>query len=237
MGITAFDIKLLEKYIDKYKPENVIEFGSQNLYLVSVSKHWNKETNEWEDAAAPFASEWYKSKGLEYNCVDLGGDNGAWKIDVSYPFGIGVDDRKGGYQLQFSLVTDFGFSEHVVQMEDYVPVTYDGGITSIYPKGEINIIEGYYNCWLNKHNLCKIGGLIISENPKTGNWPGHGYTYIDVEFYKELSLLTDYEDLELGIHAAMGNFKDGYNVYCVMKKNSDKFPSLEEFKTLPIFQS
>lgn len=215
MGITAFDIKLLEKYIDIYKPDNVIELGSQNLYITSENP-------------PPFSTEWYNEKGLFYKCIDLAGDNNAEKKDLSLPISVA---------RQYSLVTDFGFSEHVVQMEDYVPVTYDGGITSIYPKGEINIIEGYYNCWLNKHNLCKIGGLIISENPKTGNWPGHGYTYIDVEFYKELSLLTDYEDLELGIHAAMGNFKDGYNVYCVMKKNSDKFPSLEEFKTLPIFQS
>lgn len=224
MGITAFDIKLLEKYIDKYKPDRVLEFGSQNLYITSTDK-------------PPFASEWYRHKGLEYQCVDLGGDNGAWKIDVANPFGIGVDDNKGGYQLQFSLVTDFGFSEHVVKMEDYTEVIYDGGITSIYPKGEINIEEGYYNCWLNKHNLCKIGGLIISENPESKSWSGHGYTYLVEDFYKELAKVTDYEILELGRHPAMGNDKDGWNIFSVIKKHSEVFPSFEIFNSLPIFKS
>lgn len=214
MGITAFDIKILEKYIKEYKPVNVIEFGSQNLYITSEN-------------TPPFSSAWYNEQGLYYKCIDLGGDNNADKKDLSKPISIG---------RQYDLVTDFGFSEHVVKMEDFTSVTYGGNITSIYPKGEIKIEEGYYNCWLNKHNLCKIGGLIISENPKTGNWPLHGYTYITQEFYKELAKIADYEILELGDHPAMGNDIDGWNIYCVLKKTGDKFPSFEKFTKLSIYE-
>jgi hypothetical protein len=215
MGITAFDIKFLEKYIDKYKPDRVIEFGSQNLYITQTNK-------------PPFASEWYNEKGVYYECIDLGGDNNAIQKDVSYPIAVG---------RQYPLVTDFGFGEHVVQMEDYIPVTYNHHITSVYPKGEINIEDGYYNFWLNKHNLCKIGGLIISENPESKSWLGHGYTYLVEDFYKELAKVTDYEILELGRHPAMGNDKDGWNVYSVIRKHSEVFPSFDIFNSLPIFKS
>jgi len=221
MGITAFDIKILGKYIDLYKPKNVIELGSQNLYL----------TNE---NIPPFASKWYVDKGLKYQCIDLGGDNGAWKIDLAHQFG---NDKKGGYPLEFDLVTDFGTSEHCVKMEHYDSLTYENGVTSIYPKGEINIEEGYYNCWLNKHNLCKIGGLVISENPMTGMWNKHGYTFLGKDFYEEFVKISGYELLEDGVEGATGNWITGVNVYGVIKKISDKFPDFETFNTLSIYKS
>jgi hypothetical protein len=35
--------------------------------------------------------------------------------------------------------------------------------------------------------------------------------------------------------AACGNTKDGWNVYSVLKKVSDEFPTFKEFITLPIW--
>jgi hypothetical protein len=107
---------------------------------------------------------------------------------------------------QVDIVTDFGTSEHV---------------------------SNYYNCWLNKHNGCKVGGLIISENPKVNNWHGHGFHYLTKEFYTELCKVAGYELIEVGEHAAMGNVTDGWNVYGVLRKVSDVFPSQSEFYALP----
>lgn len=107
---------------------------------------------------------------------------------------------------QCDIVTDFGTSEHV---------------------------HNFYNCWLNKHNGCKVGGLIISENPKVNNWHGHGFHYVTQGFYKELAKVAGYETIELGEHPAMGNVTDGWNIYCVIKKVSEKFPTKDQFYALP----
>jgi hypothetical protein len=91
-------------------------------------------------------------------------------------------------------------------------------------------IKAIYNCWKNKHNLVKVGGFIVSENPKTGNWPGHGFNYYTTDFYKLLAGFGDYSLIDLGEHPAMGNTTDGWNVYCVMQKTKEEFISLEKFK-------
>lgn len=111
---------------------------------------------------------------------------------------------------EFDIVTDFGTSEHV---------------------------DNYYSCWLNKHNGCKVGGLIISENPKVDNWHGHGFHYLTQDFYIGLSAIAGYEVVELGEHPAMGNVTDGWNIYCVLRKVSDLFPAKDAFYALPFESS
>lgn len=96
---------------------------------------------------------------------------------------------------KYDLVTDFGTSEH---------------------------IRSLYQCCANIYSLCKVGGMIICENPKIGNWPGHGYNYRTSRFYEQLAKEMDYEIIELGEEAAMGNYKDGWLIFCVLKKLSDK---------------
>lgn len=97
---------------------------------------------------------------------------------------------------KFDLVTNFGTSEHVTDL---------------------------YECYKNIHNLCKLNGIIISENPKTGNWPGHGFHYLDSNFYRQLADVCGYEILELGEHPAMGNYTDGWNIYCIYIKKKESF--------------
>jgi hypothetical protein len=213
MGYTQFSKQLIEPYLSKVK--SVLDFGSCNDF----------STGEMPPL---FISEWYKSKGIEYSSIDLAGDNNSLQLNWCYPI---------TYLPQFDLIVDAGSSEHSAIANEYTNVQYNKNINSIYPKGEINIDEGYYNCWLNKHNLCRIGGLIISENPKTNNWGGHGYSYISTEFYTELVKVADYEILELGEHPAMGNDIDGWNIFSVLIKISDKFPDFETFSTLPIYKS
>jgi len=94
----------------------------------------------------------------------------------------------------FDVVTDFGTSEHC---------------------------EGnYYQVCKNIHDLCATNGkgLIIRENPKTGNWFGHGYNYLDEQFYIDLAYHNNYEILELGTEPAMGNDIDGNNIAVVLRK-------------------
>lgn len=222
MGITAYDVDLIERTL-KEKPliKSVIELGSQNLYTTG-------------EANPPFASEWYKQKGLKYACIDLGGDNGAWEWDLSSDLkNAGISE-----EIKSDLVTDFGTSEHVVQMENFTSVPFhEGYINSIYPDGVKDIELGFYNCWLNKHNLLSIGGAMINVNPKTGHWPGHGYSYYTQEFYKDLCKIAGYKILLLEEHAAMGNATDGINVVCILEKISNKFPTFEEFKKLDFRKS
>lgn len=106
---------------------------------------------------------------------------------------------------QYDIITDFGTSEHI-----------DGD---------------YYQAHKNIHNLCKVGGLIIHENPKTGHWIGHGCNYVDMDFYKGLAKACNYEILELTEEFAMGNTKDGCNISVVLRKLIDApFITEKQFK-------
>jgi hypothetical protein len=94
------------------------------------------------------------------------------------------------------------------------------------------IYQGFKNC----HDLLEVGGVIIHENPKTGNWPGHGNYYFSEEFYLQLADLNNYEILELKEEAAMGNVTDGWNISCVLRKLSDnEFMSESNFNKLPLY--
>jgi hypothetical protein len=229
MGVTHFEIKLLEEVIKKQKIKSVIELGSQNNYATS------------ETSKPPFMSEWFKARGIEYACIDLAGDNYALRGDLSKEMYLTKNSLPSLHpelndRLTFDLVTDFGTSEHVVQMNEFETIPFhDGYINSIYPKGEVkNIQEGYYNCWLNKHNLLKEGGVMINVNPMTGHWEGHGYSYLREDFYDELIKIAGYEIISQGINCATGNCETGKNVYSVLKKTSSHFPPFEEFIKLPI---
>jgi hypothetical protein len=217
MGITAYDIKLIEKALE-VKPDikTVCELGSQNLYIDN-------------DPRPPFASTWYKARGIRYLCIDMAGDNNALCIDLS------KKQNKDAMFGQFDLVTDFGTSEHVVagvEMKNYFFENVN--INSVYPTRvptEQEISEGFYNCWINKHNLLAVGGIMINVNPKAGNWPGHGYTYLTSDFYRKLAELMGYEIILLDLHAATGNTESGWNVVCILKKvNDDPFISFEDFQ-------
>lgn len=220
MGITSFSFELIKRTkLQNMEIKSVIELGSQNDYT----------TNE---PNPPFANNLYKKLGIDhYACIDLAGDNGAFQLDLSGA--IKVDDP-------YNLVTDFGTSCHVVKMVSHTSVAFHNGhINSIYPDNEPaknDIAEGYYNCWLNKFNLCKDGGIIISENPLTQNWENHGYSYLGENFYDELAKVSDLEIIEQGKEAAMGNTTDGWNIWSVLKKTGNHFPSFEDFNKLPIFR-
>jgi len=192
--------------------------GITDFSLLILNKYINEQKTVLELGAqnlyvesypgAPYADKYYKAKGLEYTCIDLNKENNAIELDLSIKQTLD----------KYDIVTDFGTSEHV-------------GIDGKHDT------KAFYNCWLNKHNSCKIGGLIISENPKTGNWPGHGFNYVTENFYRQLAEANGYEILEIGEHPAMNNTTDGWNIYCVLRKTKDKFMTLTNFRGLEFYSS
>ncbi len=159
-----------------------------------------------EFEGSPYADLYYKRKQCKYTCIDLNEENNALNLDLSTKLSLD----------KYNVVTDFGTSEHV-------------GINGKHDP------KAFYNCWLNKHNACEIGGLIISENPKTSNWPEHGFNYVTENFYRQLAYSNGYEILEIGEHPAMNNTENGWNIYCVLRKTQDKFMTLTNFKKLEFY--
>jgi hypothetical protein len=126
-------------------------------------------------------------------------------IDILGCNGSEVADLREDLKLSpiYDIVNDCGSKEHV-----------DGNL---------------YQPFKNLHEACKVGGIMIHENPMTGNWPGHGQHYFTQKFYEQIAKDCDYEILELTEESAMGNDVDGWNVSCVLLKTSDKFCSLKQF--------
>jgi hypothetical protein len=196
MGITNFDLEILDKVIDEYKPKSVIELGDQQTYV--MGEHYGHHAN-W----------YYESKGItNYKCIDLNGNNNCLVWDLSKP----QENTE-----HFDLVTNFGTVEHIG----------DNGQFSL---------EASYNCFKTMHDLLNIGGIVINENPKTGHWEKHGFIFMTQDFYLEFAKVAGYEIIHIGEVGAMGNWQTGMNVFCVLKKNSEKFPTLEQFKKLPLKQ-
>jgi hypothetical protein len=215
MGYTTFTKQLVQKVLDNNKVESVVDIGSCNDYDIGGIK-------------PPWISDWYEGKGISYTSIDLAGDNDALPLDLSRPLDFGMFSL----QFPFDLVVDGGTGEHIVQMEEYETVPFhEGHIHSVYPTKIKSIEEGYYNGWLNKFNLCKIGGHIICENPKRNNWPDHAYTYVDFNTYWQLSRVSGLYIVEIGEHPASGNSETGMNIWCIMKKVENIFPTFEDFKS------
>lgn len=195
MGVTAPDLRLLENLIRLYQPRKVVDLGAQNNYSQG-------------GLPAPYMSEWWKEKGIDYAAIDMSAENNCVVLDLS---------QDQGFKPEYDFVMDFGTSEHIGQ---------DGKFSW----------EAIYNCWKNKHNLLKVGGIMVNENPKTLNWPGHGFNYYTEMFYYQLCKMAGYTVLGMGQQAAMGNTTDGWNIFAALRKFTEQFPTLEEFMTLPLMQ-
>lgn len=182
---------------------DIVNYAIDNFKPKSMVDLGSQNNYAQPNLPAPFVRATIEPMGIEYTSIDLSGEDGCLVLDLTKPIKIG----------QFPLVCDMGTSEHL-------------------GKGGKYDVEAFYNGWLNKHNLCEIGGIIISENPKSESWPSHGFQYMTNGFYEGLEKVSDYEILDLHSWPACGNEKDGWNIVCVMKKNGDKFPDLETFSKL-----
>lgn len=164
--------------------------------------------NDYADKfPAPYISDWYKAATMGYWCIDLNGENGARRHDLG--------ELQPGYVSNCDIVVDAGTSEHVGR------------------NGEFDW-TAIYNCWCNKFNLATTDGIIYSENPQTGSWPLHGFNYYTTAFYYQLADHSSLSIIDIGVHAACGNKKDGWNVWCLMAKFGNRFPDLQQFKTFDL---
>lgn len=120
-----------------------------------------------------------------------------------------IDIKPEAYAIQKDL-------REPLNMGEFDSVTNAGTTEHVTTK------KGFYNAFKNIHEACKIGGVMVHENPQTGNWKGHGEHYMTEGFYIDLATDMGYEILTIGTHPAMGNTTDGWNVYCVLKKTTDK---------------
>jgi hypothetical protein len=205
MGYTKHTIDLVEELIIKFSPGKVIDLGAQNNYAQP-------------NLPAPYMSDWYKEKGIEYLAIDINRENGAIPMDLSKKQTMGdvkpIYEKFGTYQCD--MLVDAGTSEHVSG-----------------PNGK-HSITAIYNCWKTKHDLLKPGGIMLNENPKTGHWPGHGCNYYTQDFYHKLAELQGYDIIYMEENAAMGNVTDGWNITCILIKPEAPFISIEEFITCGI---
>jgi hypothetical protein len=107
---------------------------------------------------------------------------------------------------QFDLVTDMGTTEHVPDV---------------------------YNCLKNVFNACKVGGVMIHKNPKTGNFPGHGQHFFTLEFWNQYAELCSLEKLDIYPHAIYHNTKDGWECIAILKKTEgSKFLTEKQFNKI-----
>jgi len=169
MGITKETLKFVERNIHAPGGMSMLELGCQELYpgRAVAKKYWD-------------------SIGFKCLSIDISGCLGSERVDLNHPVNLG----------QFDVVTNFGTSEHVVDV---------------------------YNCFLNIHNACKVGGIMLHVVPVTGNWPGHGIHYFKKEFFKVLVNKSKYEGLEWMASAAENNVKDGWQMHCAIRKIGNKF--------------
>lgn len=122
-------------------------------------------------------------------------------VDINDEADINLDITDNDHNDVYDWVTDYGTIEHTN-----------------------SAFDSFRNC----HNWVKIGGLMIHENPKAGNWPDHGNWFFTQEFYRNLAAKCKYEIIDLKEIAAMGNTKSGWNVYCVLGRTAKSVFDIEE---------
>jgi len=184
MGLTADTLDRLNRFglLDIKTPYRMLELGCQNVY----DQNFN---NGRGLTYGMIAKDYFKNLNIDHTSWDITGCQCSEIVDLR----IDVDVSKYG---QFDVITDFGTTEHIENLED----------------------KGFYEAFRNIHNLCKTNGYMIHETPLTGHWIGHGYNYVTEDFYLSLAKDMGYEILELTTHFCMGNFIDGCLVCCILKK-------------------
>lgn len=152
----------------------------------------------------PYMNKWFDIWEASYACIDLNGENDAMKLNLGE---LQLLDRS------YNLVTNIGTFEHVAG-----------------PDGKFSW-DASYRCWLNMFAAAYLGGVIYSESPQTGSWPGHGVAYLTTEFIYQICENADLEILDIGLHPACHNTKNGWNVWCTLSKTGPKFVSQAVFET------
>jgi hypothetical protein len=158
--------------------------------------------------------DYYKAlKGVSSHVsIDLNGKDGALPLDLTEHIDV---DQIGG---PFTLVTNFGTSEHV---------------------------PGQYWCFKNIHELTEVGGIMYHVVPRVGNWDGKGCGckkahcpyYYDTKFFSLLAEANGYKVIENRIwnhdHVTPKRAREEC-VAIFQKIENTEFVSKEKFEKFPI---
>lgn len=112
-------------------------------------------------------------------------------IDLNNEADIKADILSNTLTKKYDWVTDFGTIEHT---------------------------KDAFVAFKNIHNWTNVGGLMIHVNPEVGSWPYHGLWWFTKGLYTALAEACGYRLLHVERAAAMGNTKDGWDVYSVLEK-------------------
>jgi hypothetical protein len=113
-----------------------------------------------------------------------------------------------GVSDPFDVVTNFGTCEHIPQI---------------------------YTAFLNAHNLCRLGGLMVHAMPYVGHWPGHGFYTFTPEFFLKLAEAARYRVVGVEVNHIRGDPTTSQIVYAgLMRTENNAFIARDEFATLPI---
>ncbi len=149
---------------------SVCELGAQDLKCpegevdIALSRLTGRPLPQTRDPKAPSSSYSPKILYRELGFTDYTCID-ADGTNGSLVMDLNEDLRAKGFDRQFDLVTNYGTSEHVFNQ---------------------------YNCFLNAHNLCKAGGIMIHGVPFQG-YLNHGLFNYQPNLFTDLARANGYE--------------------------------------------
>jgi hypothetical protein len=162
---------------------------TQRNFLASGMEHLS--------ANAPHARELYEHLGLRYDCVDLDDSFHSIKLDLNY------DSVPPRLKSQYSLVTNFGTTEHAVNQ---------------------------LNAFKIMHDFVSRGGVMIHTVPFQG-FPAHGLFCYAMQFFWMLCRSNLYKVLDVNL-IAWNKFKMPDNILAFAQDNSRIFRNKQHVKTI-----
>lgn len=121
---------------------------------------------------------WYEEQGCDYQCIDWNGEDGAIRLDMGKPLMPDVRDELLEYHDHPwpSLVTNFGFTEHVYTNQR--------------------------QCWVNLTQLVMPGSYFVFCMPHPGDWEHHGVYQPHLEWYEQYANANAYAIEKLYVNRA-----------------------------------
>jgi hypothetical protein len=119
-----------------------------------------------------------------------------------------------------------------------LPVDMNNKYDVITNYGTIEHVNNQYGCYLNVHNICKVGGIMIHGAPFINNWPNHCRYYYEAIFFEKLAELCGYDIIRIEVLKTEFFTPPRALVYSVFMKTTDSvFIPIEVFDTIPIVDS
>jgi hypothetical protein len=136
-------------------------FGADRTLIPTLGSP--KGTVSSLSSEAPLARRFWEWLGFSYSAIDIDGSPGSIPLDLNY------DDVPGEVRGKFTVVTNFGTTEHVANQ---------------------------LNAFKVIHDLATVGGIMVHHLPTQGQ-ANHGLVNYNLKFFWMLARSNDYEWLHL----------------------------------------